>query len=263
MNALLTSSSTLGFAVHPSIEALLPSDARIADVATGNAIWLLDVASSNAGQTWSLYGFDITSEQLPGASHTPINVRFAVCDMKKPFPSEHIAQYDLVHVRLVGIAHQENEWAATLENLRALLKPGGWLQWEEADVRPASVVVKADVQSKTDATQEIMDILLEKTQATLASASPSIRETFIGSNMQGVVHEAYALDRVPGNRALATRSLMGVAHSIVRKEASRDGTTGELRTFEKTLARSNQEVDAGAYVSYRIDLWLGRHGHQP
>ena len=103
---------------------------RIADVGTGTATWLFDLASQ-LPPTSELYGFDVDTGKFPSAGKLPANVTLQQVDAKSPFPREHLGLYDLVHVRLLMYALKKDEWEAMARNLGKLLKPGGWLLWEE------------------------------------------------------------------------------------------------------------------------------------
>lgn len=43
------------------------------------------------------------------------------------------ATFDVIHLRLLILGLPRNTWKTACENIFALLKPGGWVQWEEAD----------------------------------------------------------------------------------------------------------------------------------
>lgn len=45
-----------------------------------------------------------------------------------------LAAYDVVHVRLIFTIVANDEPEVVIRNLVKLLKPGGWLQWDELDV---------------------------------------------------------------------------------------------------------------------------------
>ncbi|KAJ5833059.1 hypothetical protein N7474_001370 [Penicillium riverlandense] len=116
--------------IHPSI----PKDSvlSVADIATGTGIWLKDVSQmlENSHIRRYYHGFDISPEQFP---KDPGSIAFSVHDITKPFPKEHWNRYDLVHVRLLVVALEESEYKAAVSNLYTILKPGGFLQWEEVD----------------------------------------------------------------------------------------------------------------------------------
>lgn len=103
---------------------------RIADVGTGTAAWLIDIATQ-LPPTSVLAGFDVTRDTLPPPDSRPANFTFYNHNATEPFPEEHVGTYDLVHVRFLMYALKKHEWAVVAQNLYALLKPGGRLLWEE------------------------------------------------------------------------------------------------------------------------------------
>lgn len=107
----------------------LPSP-RIADVGTGTGVWLRDLAT-HLPSTSRLYGFDIDTEKFPSPETLPANMTFQSLDALKPLPEEHVGSYDVVHARLFMYALKKGEWEVVARNLAGLLKPGGWLLWEE------------------------------------------------------------------------------------------------------------------------------------
>ncbi|KAB8227788.1 class I SAM-dependent methyltransferase [Aspergillus alliaceus] len=117
--------------IHPSI----PKDdvLSVADIGTGTGIWLKDVSQLLNG-TSSIqryyHGFDISPQQFPDS---PGKIQFSVHDITMPFPKEHWNRYDLVHVRLLVAGLAESEYKTAITNIYDILKPGGYLQWEELD----------------------------------------------------------------------------------------------------------------------------------
>jgi hypothetical protein len=53
--------------------------------------------------------------------------------MLLPFPDAELAQYDVVHARLLIYALKSAEWVKVTSNLSTLLKPGGYLFWEDTN----------------------------------------------------------------------------------------------------------------------------------
>ena len=146
----------LGYNLHPSIK--VPLHARIADVATGTGAWLLEVAREKPDAQCD--GFDIGLEQAPPATWLPRNVSLGTWNIYEPPPVELVGIYDIVHIRLVGVVVQSKDTAAILKNLTLLLKPHGWLQWDELDISESIVVHSAGDGGKTDAMQR-MDKLMK------------------------------------------------------------------------------------------------------
>lgn len=102
----------------------------IADLATGTGIWLRDLATklpSNA----RLDGYDYDTSKFAQASQLPDNVQLFPGDVLKPFHEQLRAQYDVVHVRMLVLGLKADQWAEAAGNIKTLLRPGGWLVWED------------------------------------------------------------------------------------------------------------------------------------
>ncbi|KAF2677642.1 UMTA methyltransferase family protein-like protein [Lentithecium fluviatile CBS 122367] len=120
----------LKFELHPSIS--IGPDSHIADVATGNGIWLLDLMQ-NLPSTIKLDGFDISLDQCPPDAWLPDNVNMHTWDLFEEPPARFVGVFDVVHIRLITVAVRNNDPRPILANLHRLLKPGGYIQWDEAD----------------------------------------------------------------------------------------------------------------------------------
>ena len=122
--------NSLQFNIHPSI--LIPKhDAYIADVGTGTAIWLLDLSRELSSA--QLDGFDISLAQAPPKQWLPANVELRTWNILDEVPDEMAGKYDIVHVRLLVLAVENSDPRPLLRNLINMLKPGGFLQWDELD----------------------------------------------------------------------------------------------------------------------------------
>jgi len=120
----------LKFNIHPSIPAF--NSSAIADVATGTAIWLIDVARSLPSA--QLDGFDIAVTQAPHQKWLPSNIAIRHWNIFEDVPDDLIGKYDIVHVRLLVLVIDNADPRAVMRNLFKLLKPGGYLQWDELDI---------------------------------------------------------------------------------------------------------------------------------
>ena len=127
----------LGWALHPSITSTLPLPAdsshtpRIADLATGTAIWAIDIARDFP--TAQIDGFDISLQQCPPSAWLPTNITVREWDIFSNLDSELEGTYDVVHIRLLLLVVRDNDPRPLLRNAMKMLKPGGWLQWDELD----------------------------------------------------------------------------------------------------------------------------------
>ena len=135
---------TIGFDIHPNIpvataEARYQQPLQIADVGCGTAIWLRSVAQSLPHAR--LDGFDISLAQCPPLQWFPHNIRsLREWDVYQAPPVELQGRYDIVHARLLFVVVQDGDPAPMIRNMMLLLKPGGYLQWDELDVAQSFVL---------------------------------------------------------------------------------------------------------------------------
>ncbi|KAH8129495.1 hypothetical protein ACSS6W_009978 [Trichoderma asperelloides] len=120
-----------GYTIDPQIP--ITPETKIADMGTGTGIWLLDVAHQ-VPSTVQLDGFDISDMQFPHEASRPDNMKFRTLDAFSQVPEELIGKYDIVHLRLWCCIVKDCNTAALIQHATRLLKPGGYLQWDEADL---------------------------------------------------------------------------------------------------------------------------------
>jgi SAM-dependent methyltransferase len=124
----------------PMTNGLLPETIRghltsissplVADIACGTGIWLTDLADSLPPSS-RLDGFDFDISKFPPQESLKSNVHLDYLNILEPFPDKLKGTYDLVHVRLVMFGLKADEWEPAAANLLTLLKPGGYLLWDE------------------------------------------------------------------------------------------------------------------------------------
>ncbi len=110
---------------------------RIADIGTGTGIFLIEL-SNQLPTTCQLDGFDVSNVLYPSPAALPNNVSLAVQDARHAFPASLKQKYDLVHIRLMASGLEQDGWKVVTANAIQLLKPGGALQWAEADFLQSS-----------------------------------------------------------------------------------------------------------------------------
>ncbi|CAG8958208.1 hypothetical protein HYFRA_00000561 [Hymenoscyphus fraxineus] len=120
----------IGYNIHPSIPIPISENIVIADVAAGTGAWLLDVAKTLPNAT--LEGFDNDLSQAPHEKWLPSNVSMRHWDIFDDVPEELVGRFDFVHVRLLVMVI-EGRPEGVVRNLLRMLKPGGYLQWDELD----------------------------------------------------------------------------------------------------------------------------------
>ena len=107
----------------------VPQNARILDLGTGTGIWPMQMAERYPNT--EIVGTDIVNIQPP-LIHT--NLRFRVPhDFESPWELGD-DPWDFIHFRM-GCGSVSN-WPAMYDKIYAHLRPGGWLEHIEIDIRP-------------------------------------------------------------------------------------------------------------------------------
>ncbi|KAI1741934.1 hypothetical protein F4680DRAFT_464239 [Xylaria scruposa] len=117
----------------PHIASSLDSSStppKIVEIATGSAIWLLDIAKTFSPDA-ELVGIDLDTSKFPSASDLPPNITLRQANMFEPFPNDLIGKFDVVNMRLIVFALKEGYGTELVRNLMTLLKPGGYMVWTE------------------------------------------------------------------------------------------------------------------------------------
>ncbi|RCI14843.1 hypothetical protein L249_6708 [Ophiocordyceps polyrhachis-furcata BCC 54312] len=148
----------LSYVLHPDIP--IREDMRIADVGCGSAgmtsIWLLDISRTLPRST-HLHGYDISDSLFPPRSSWPENLSLGLLDSREDPPESLVGQYDVVHLRMWSSNMRSG--AKTVEclirSVTRMLKPGGYIQWEEADLKRQVV----QPESSTEYGEELIDVL--------------------------------------------------------------------------------------------------------
>ncbi|PTB66986.1 hypothetical protein BBK36DRAFT_4129 [Trichoderma citrinoviride] len=128
--------------LHPAVRqsiASRSSSIRVADIATGTALWLTELSDALPADA-QLLGFDVSADQYPPGEWLPGNVALHEHDAFTPFAPELLGSFDVVHLRFfITLLNGENI-RPLLDNLKTLLKPGGFLQWLDFDPRSAKAI---------------------------------------------------------------------------------------------------------------------------
>ena len=127
-----------GKLLHSSIPSDIPRTGTVADVGTGSGIWLLDLAqqgpetgSLQSGGLTRYVGFDISAARFPESTNP--HITFLEHDATQAFPECYHGYFDFIHVRLLVYAIPAAQLSRVVANIAQILKPGGWLDWYEAD----------------------------------------------------------------------------------------------------------------------------------
>lgn len=119
---------TKGRLIPQHVFTALPPNPRIADVATGTGIWLNELSKQLPHA--QLEGFDMAPENFGTVASNVILHRYSQ-NALEPFQEELRGKFDVVHVRLLMFGLKADEWMKAFANVATLLKPGGWVCWED------------------------------------------------------------------------------------------------------------------------------------
>ncbi|RAK80300.1 S-adenosyl-L-methionine-dependent methyltransferase [Aspergillus fijiensis CBS 313.89] len=116
---------------------------RVADLGTGTGIWCLELSRAIDTEKVEIVGYDVSSDAFPPRSTLPQNVELNTLDlMSDQIPEDMLAAFDVVHLRLWACVVRNNCPGKLIRLAEALLKPGGYLQWEEVDRDTSGVLSK-------------------------------------------------------------------------------------------------------------------------
>ncbi|KAJ9645395.1 hypothetical protein H2204_000974 [Knufia peltigerae] len=138
--------------LHPKVQRLAErSGVKIADVATGNGIWASELAEQHPNA--NIVGLDISDRQYPPAWTCPENISFDLYNCLEPPPDKFVGTFDIIHIRfLAGGLRGIDNFAKVVQNVGSMLKPGGYLQWQDA-MAPGWILVDKSLEiddSKTE-----------------------------------------------------------------------------------------------------------------
>ncbi|KAI1322480.1 S-adenosyl-L-methionine-dependent methyltransferase [Xylariaceae sp. FL0255] len=238
-----------GYLLHPSIPTN-NATLRVADVATGTGIWLMDM-STRLPSTAKLEGLDLSFQATPPAEWLPPNVVLRKWNVRDAPPEDLIGAYDIVHVRYLCLVLSDAEVPRVLENIAQLIKPGGYLQWGELDT-PSFRIEKTHTDNDASALTRIYD--LEQSQD--ARLNPTwvsrLPELFRGSGFSDVVSD---VRDPPGYMAWAMHETMLMIHDLI---AQTTGNEVIAKGIEETLPEVVKQGKKGACWAFTRWIVVGR-----
>ncbi|KAJ6130525.1 hypothetical protein N7512_003305 [Penicillium capsulatum] len=103
---------------------------KIADIGAGTGLWTLEVAHGFSDA--QVMAYDIADTYFPAKEYWPSNLTFDHLDCLNEPPASLAGQFDVVHLRMWAIIIKENDPCPLIRHASKLLKPGGFIQWEDA-----------------------------------------------------------------------------------------------------------------------------------
>lgn len=237
----------LGYNIHPSIK--VPSHGRIADLATGTGAWLLEVARERPDAQCD--GFDINLDQAPPQIWLPSNISLRTWNVYESPPPELIGAYDMVHIRLLAVVVRDKNTLPIIKNAALLLKPYGWLQWDEIDTSDSFVVHAAGNHGKSEAMQR-MNWLMK------GHGAPAWIKELPSSMMKEGRFEEAAVQRVKPEPSLWKFHTDVILGSWVEIASNQAEGSERKRFYEKLVMDAQVEARHGAVQGVSKVVCVGR-----
>lgn len=212
----------------------------------------------------SLIGLDADSAHYPAAANLPTNVKLGMLDaLTVDIPAEHVGQYDAVHVRAFASVVKAGNPGPLISNAYKMLKPGGYLQWDDMDGDSFKAVTPgSDSESpslSTTATEELV--------------ATSLQAQKVGFNLKydwlqqlGKLFEQHGFELIDEKRmsvkkelrsVMTTSLLMIQAH--VARIAVRDGCMiGTNKSWEEVWTKAGEELKEGVSLTMDMIVAVGR-----
>lgn len=218
----------------------------------------------------------MSPDQFPPGPHNA--VKFSILNLLEPLPDHLQATFDVLHLRLLVLGLPKGTWEVACQNILSLLKPGGWVQWEEGDFKydtlapiginhsrkrrlttiSSSMKVVQDVPgASTRAAQEYFDRLIAEERAHDQGIDdvPHLALYLSKVGFKNVNTDVFSTDRVAGTRQGFNNAMMGAYHGITTMFIKSDGET----TFWTSEAAAKLYADAVAELSdgkayYRAEI---------
>ncbi|KAL5342145.1 S-adenosyl-L-methionine-dependent methyltransferase [Aspergillus crustosus] len=243
--------------LHPAI----PKDIeQVADIATGNATWLLELikarkADSELSNIKTKYtGFDISPDLFPKQETSPAvaNIDFALHDFFKPFPEEHLGKYDLVHARHLSVAVPIKDLDVAAKHLISLLKPGGHIQWEEYDYQDQ--LDNCTPCTMTTTWHVILNWVGDRGYS--LRFSERIRDELAAQGLEGVERQQFTTKGLPFCEDHRLTLLYAFDTGVPRLCLKTKGHADE--EVDKIIAECLEEWEKGLLVDYYLSRVLAR-----
>ncbi|OTB18370.1 hypothetical protein K445DRAFT_315184 [Daldinia sp. EC12] len=237
-----------GYNIHPKI----PSDApnlRIADVGTGTGMWLFDVQSKLKDAR--LDGIDISFDAAPPKETLPPNITFRHWNVKDDVPEDLVGTYDIINVRFFGFVLLNDDIPGVAAKLFSLLKPGGYLQWGEADMETLRFD-KTKPENKTDNLVDLFKLLAVQDDRLKPTWVRNLPEIFADAGFVDV--EKDTQDPVP-HLAFIFHEAGLMIHELIARTTKNEHMANELK---RLIPAAAEETKQGAYgTSLRVTV-IGR-----
>ena len=153
-----------------------------------------------------------------------------------------------------------HEWAPIVENISQLLKPGGWLQWEECDFSGVRHLRGAEYgDSRVETARKMGRAFREALRERFEHGWDTLPDDMRAAGLVDIATDCVASDRVPETRERLTANGMQAIFSWARLMAEK-GVKGAMTAEELDRAEVEafEDISHGCYVKFEIYIACGR-----
>jgi len=249
----------LGYLMHSAVP--IGPGAVVADVATGTGVFALSLATVHPETR--IEASDISLAQVPSKHWWPKNVTFGVLDaLQGPVPDTLLERYDVLCLRHF-VSLQPGDPRTLIARLLSMLKPGGYLHWQEWDLTTAAI--SAPEGTSTPKMQALIDYIQHPSRHTAqATWVGDLHQRVTTGEIPGV--ELIAYDRIrASNPAVVAmqQELMALGTTeVVASLRAREGEASvEAAKFEKIAHDAVDEcvsLERGPVIDQEMVTWVLR-----
>ena len=249
----------LGYLMHSAVP--VGPGSVVADIATGTGVFALSLAAAHPEVR--IEASDISLAQVPSKHWWPTNVTFAVLDaLQDPVPDALLERYDVLCLRHF-VSLQPGDPRPLIARLLSMLKPGGYLHWQEWDL--ATAAISAPEGTATPKMQALIDYIQHPSRHTAqATWVGDLHQRITTGEVPGV--ELIAYDRIrAANPAVVAmqQELMALGtKEVVASLRAREGEASvEAAKFEKIAHDAVDEcvsLGRGPVIDQEMVTWVLR-----
>lgn len=156
---------------------------------------------------------------------------------------------------LVG-ALREEEFKEVVANVATLLKPGGYLQWDEIDSSTLIIDPNRDQHPTLTVLGQLMLDFMKKSGCTLC-APARVLEGCQAAGLSDVTRHDYHTDDRPELRDRTRAWLRRVFQALLPVGLVRTGREADMQTAEKKAEEMIKEVDGDFAAGHVLNVRLG------
>ncbi|KAF3014675.1 hypothetical protein E8E14_002808 [Neopestalotiopsis sp. 37M] len=187
-----------------------------------------------------LTGFDISFDAAPPMETLPSNVNFQLWNVKESIPDGLFEVFDVVHVRFLSFVLLNDEIPDVIAKIFRMLKPGGYIQWEEADMESLRFD-KSKPESTTKYLEELFKLLLVQDPRFTPTWAQRLPELF---SEAGFVDVQKDTKDAPPHLAFQFHECGLMIHELIARKTKNEHMATELH---RLLPLAVEETKNGSY----------------